>query len=246
MIKRLRASHFNFLPNMVTLFNLFTGFVSLIMAANGHFRTACALALLSLLWDSLDGNIARIFKNTSQLGKELDSLADLVSFVVAPAFILACLFYVSLNNSILLVLFAYLGAGAFRLAIFNLSNSPSSSKDFFTGLPTPAAAVILNMVLLASFKNHWTGTHFFELGICLLAVLLSFLMVSKVRYPKLSAMKFSKWKSLLYFGLAFSGLVWLLVNFETALAAMPLFFLFVAPVYCLPVFGEELDSQKNF
>ena len=245
MIRTSRFQYRHFLPNMVTLFNLFTGFVSLIMAAHGHFRVACSLVVLSIVWDSLDGNIARIFKSTSQLGKEIDSLADLVSFVVTPAFILASLFAENLNNVILLVLFSYLGSGALRLAIFNLSGVPT--KESFTGLPTPAAAVILNMTILASLKNHWTGTIFFEFGICLLVVLLSFLMVSKICYPKLSAMKYSKWKSLLYFDLAFSGLVWLLVNFETALAAMPLFFLFVAPVYCLPGFEDvsETQTQKN-
>lgn len=228
---------------MITLFNLFTGFVSLIMAAHGHFRTACTLVVLSLVWDSLDGNIARIFRNTSQLGKEIDSLADLVSFVVSPVFILAAIFSQGLNHVILLVLFGYLGTGALRLAIFNISGA--AAKDSFTGLPTPAAALVLNALTLASLTNGWTGTVFFEWGICLLIILLSFLMVSKIRYPKLSVMKFSKWKSLLYSGLAFSTLVLFLVNFETSLAALALFFLFVAPVYCLPALEDAAGSQTQ-
>ncbi len=243
MIRVPKAHYFHFLPNMITLFNLFTGFVSLIMAAHGHFRTACWLTVLSLFWDSLDGNIARIFRNTSQLGKEIDSLADLVSFVVCPVFILAAVFSQSLSNVILLVLFLYLGTGALRLAIFNISGT--FAKESFTGLPTPAAALVLNAVTLAGLNNGWTGTVFFDWGVCLLIILLSFLMISKIRYPKLSVMKFSKWKSLLYSGSAFSGVVFFLANFETSLAALALFFIFVAPVYCLSGLEDPAHSQTQ-
>lgn len=241
MNKKNRLNHLLFLPNMITLFNLFTGFTAMIMAVHGHLKTACGLSVLSLLWDSLDGNIAKIFKNPTQLGKELDSLADIVSFIVTPAFILAMLFLNERTEAYtLLVLFAYLGAGAMRLARFNLGGPVG---DAFQGLPTPAAAIILNMTIVASIKNNWTGTVFFAWGISLLVLFLSFLMVSKVRYPKLSAMKFSKWKSLLYLDLAFSGTVLAFVNFETALAAFALTFLFVSPVYCLPAFDHFFETQ---
>lgn len=243
MTRGLKLHYFHFLPNMITLFNLFTGFVSLIMAAHGHFKVACWLVVLSLVWDSLDGNIARIFRNTSQLGKEIDSLADLVSFVVSPVFILAAVFSKELNNAILLALFFYLGTGALRLAIFNISGS--SAKESFTGLPTPAAALVLNAATLASIHNEWTGAVFFSWGICLLIVLLGFLMVSKIRYPKLSVIKFSKWKSLLYLGLTCSSAVFFLVNFETSLAALGLFFLLAAPGYCLPELENPAGSQAQ-
>lgn len=227
---------------MVTLFNLFTGFAAMLIAARGDYKTACALVLLSIVWDSLDGNIARIFKNTSQLGKEIDSLADLVSFVVAPAFILAQLFLGTLNHPFLMILFVYLGAGTLRLAIFNLS--APGDKDYFTGLPTPAAAVMIHMVLLAAFKNGWAGMVIFDLLMASFVIVLSFLMVSKVRYPKLTAMKFSRWKSLLYLDLAFSALVCNFFNFETAAAASPLFFLLAAPFYCSPVSKSASESQS--
>ncbi len=233
--------YLTFLPNMITLFNLFTGFIAMIMAAHSHFRAACFLAILCIIWDSLDGNIAKIFKNPTQLGKELDSLADMVSFVVAPAFIVSAMFFNHPSEIyLMMVLFAFLGAGAMRLAKFNLGGP---IRESFEGLPTPACAIILNMTLVASIKNNWTGTVFFAWGISLLILLLSFLMVSKVRYPKLTAMKFSKWKSLLYLDLAFGAGILLLVNFETALAAIPLFFLFVAPVYCMPVFDQLFHAQ---
>ncbi len=242
MKKKPFYQYLTFLPNMITLFNLFTGFVAMVMAAHGHYRPACFLAIVCIIWDSLDGNVAKIFKNPTQLGKELDSLADMVSFVCAPAFIVSSMFFNHPSEIyILMVLFAYLGAGAMRLAKFNLC---PPTRESFEGLPTPATAIILNMTLVASIHNNWTGTVFFAWGISLLILLLSFLMVSKVRYPKLTGMKYSKWKSLLYMDLIFGGLVFLFVNFETALAAIPLFFLFVAPVYCLPGLDPAVDSPK--
>lgn len=241
MTKKPVYKYFTFLPNMITLFNLFTGFVAMIMAIHGHHRTACLLSIVCIIWDSLDGNIAKIFKNPTQLGKELDSLADMVSFVVTPAFIVATLFLNdAVENYMLIVLFAFLGCGAMRLAKFNLGGPV---RESFEGLPTPAAAIILNMTIVASLKNNWTGTVFFAWGISLLIALLGFLMVSKVCYPKLSAMKYSKWKSLLYMDVIFAVSTGFFVNFETGLAASPLFFLFVAPIYCLPFPDSLLDTQ---
>ncbi len=120
--------NFIFLPNLITLFNLFSGFLSLLMAARGKIVVAGGMIILSLVWDSLDGNIARMFKNPSDLGRELDSLADIVSFVVAPAFLMAHFLLEHISPWMLLLLFLYLSAGTYRLARFNLR---PPLKDYF-------------------------------------------------------------------------------------------------------------------
>ncbi len=231
----------SFLPNMITLCNLFTGFVSILMASRGHFRTACYLVIVSIIWDSLDGNVAKMFKNPTELGKQLDSLADVVSFVVAPCFIVAMLLFPNLGPGVFLVLFAYLGCGTLRLAMFNLA---PSVPDQFTGLPTPGAAIVMNLVVAASIENHWDKQAFFHPALLGLMALISFLMVSKVPYPKFSGMPFSRWSLYLYADILLACLAGVLVNLETALAVVPLFFLFICPAICIPFF-QAAPARKS-
>src|SRR5262249_36735867 len=109
-----------FLPDMVTSFNLFTGFLSILLVTRVRLRDAAWLIFLSMIWDSLDGNIARMFQNPTQFGRELDSLADIVSFVTAPALLAATFLVRKVSPWSLLWLYFYLAAGAFRLARFNI------------------------------------------------------------------------------------------------------------------------------
>lgn len=208
--------------NMVTLANLFSGFGAILLAMEGRLAAAAWLILLCLVWDSLDGNAARRLHVSTPFGRELDSLADLVSFVVAPA-LLAFKICPPLQAS---SGFLYLAAGTYRLARFNVR---PATRTYFEGLPTPAAAVTLASVVLA-FSRHDT----LELlrSVSLLAALmvgLSVLMVSYLRYPKLSAIKFSRWQWL-YVGafLMFLAAVWR-VDFETGLVCVCLLFVALGP-----------------
>lgn len=231
-----------FLPNLITFFNLFSGFLSIMMASSGHFRTASWLIVVALVWDSLDGSIARIFKNSSALGRELDSLADVVSFVVAPAFLIASFMFHHLEPWTLLPLFGYLACGAYRLARFNLQTGP---KNYFVGLPTPAAAITIAMTTLACIRNNWTDPVFFKLASISIFLITGFLMVSHVAYPKFSAMPFSKWRSLLYLSLAVCAITFKVMNPETALAAMSCLFVFVSPVTCLHVSSPVFENLET-
>lgn len=242
--ERHRRHHFSFswLANTVTLFNLFSGFLAILMASEGHLDRASWMILVALFWDSLDGNIARTFKNPTLFGRELDSLADVVSFVAAPAFIALKSWDYRLSPWTLLVVFFYLGAGAYRLARFNIKPPVKSS---FEGLPTPAAAVTLSMTVLAYLKNGWSDITVFTFVQVLLMALMSFLMVSHVGYPKISAAKFSRWSPLFYLELAAFGGGMFLMNFETALAAAFLIFIFLAPAYGSSQAQTEAEGDEE-
>jgi len=229
------------LPNMVSLFNLFTGFFSILMVAEGRLRTAAWLIFVSLLWDSLDGNIARALKNQSAFGRELDSLADIVSFVVAPCLIVLKAWSYKFVPWTLIPVFFYLAGGAYRLARFNIR---PPVKNYFEGLPTPAGAVVVAMTVLAYKKNDWTDVTLFIFVLVALMSVTSFLMVSRIPYPKLSAIKFSRWQSFFYLEFVLFVLVSFAMNLETALAAIFLAFLFLAPAYCLPS-PISTDSPKE-
>jgi CDP-diacylglycerol--serine O-phosphatidyltransferase len=212
-----QASRIYFLPNLMTAGNLFCGFVAVIkciqarlIADGGQFAAAHAshqpreyyihavwFILAAVLFDSLDGRLARMGGRTSLFGAEFDSLADIVSFGIAPALMVFFLIlapqegYQWFRELGWFVAFIYLLCGAVRLARFNVITNPllqraehESNKDFL-GLPVPAAAgavasLVLFLLHLADNERSLQKTTF---ALPLLLLLISFLMVSTIRYP---------------------------------------------------------------
>lgn len=232
------------IPNFITLLNLASGFIAIIFAANGDLVSASWLILAAMIFDFFDGFSARILKAYSEIGKELDSLADLVSFGVAPAMILHKLLSVSVSGSgtSLDAAVPYIPVlmpvcAALRLAKFNLDTTQATS---FKGLPTPANAIaVISVVIAANYSSMSLMKSFTESPVALLlyAVILSFLMVS--RFPLLS----NKFTSLKFRGnegrYVLIGLV--LISFIIfGLAAAPL----IIPVYIIISVISNINSTK--
>ena len=143
------------LPNMLTLIGVCIGLTSIRFALDGRFELAIIAIIFAALIDGLDGRIARLIKGTSKVGKELDSLTDMISFGVAPAFIM---YFWKLNNlgrfGWLLCLI-YVICVALRLARFNINSSQDSSwKDnFFEGVPSPAGGILVLTPLIFSLTS---------------------------------------------------------------------------------------------
>jgi CDP-diacylglycerol--serine O-phosphatidyltransferase len=181
-------------PNFITSLNLTSGFIAIIFAANGHLVTASWFILAAMIFDFLDGFSARLLKTYSAIGKELDSLADVVSFGVAPGLIIYHLLYdsISLNSTIsintdvlkavILMLIAAIMpvCGAIRLAIFNLDSTQATT---FKGLPIPANALAVISVIIAGnysqsqLFNSFTGSPFL---LIIFTIILSLLMVTRI------------------------------------------------------------------
>jgi CDP-diacylglycerol--serine O-phosphatidyltransferase len=181
-------------PNFITSLNLTSGFIAIIFAANGQLVTASWLILAAMIFDFLDGFSARLLKAYSAVGKELDSLADVVSFGVAPGLIIYHLLInsISLNTAISqnpdilkVVLLMLISAvmpvcGAIRLAIFNLDSTQATT---FKGLPIPANALAVISVVIAGhysqspLLNSFTGSPFL---LIIFTVILSLLMVTRI------------------------------------------------------------------
>jgi CDP-diacylglycerol---serine O-phosphatidyltransferase len=177
------------IPNMFTAMNMFCGFLSLINAASGEYLYACWLIIIAAVFDLLDGAMARLTKSSSALGVQLDSLSDLVSFGVAPAFLIykTHLFY---YDSIGIILSSLLMiAGGFRLARFNVQ-LVGFSKSFFTGLPIPSSAITIAGFIIAFYTKGSGYVPSAVMYIIPLVIVLSYLMVSRVKYDTLP--KFSK------------------------------------------------------
>lgn len=179
------------IPSLFTTGNLFCGFFSMIAAIEGKFIQAAVLIVLAHLLDGLDGAIARVTKTTSQFGVEFDSLADLISFGVAPAMLAYFWALSPLGIWGWLAASLYLICGALRLARFNVQAS-TVEKTHFIGLPIPAAA---EMVVATSLMYQFLGggTSFYKPIILLLVIYgLAGLMVSNFRYMSLRQLDLKK------------------------------------------------------
>jgi CDP-diacylglycerol--serine O-phosphatidyltransferase len=182
------------IPNFITSLNLVSGFIAIIFAANGNLITASWFILAAMIFDFMDGFSARLLKAYSPVGKELDSLADVVSFGVAPGLIIYHLLInsgsadaqINVNTGVIkTILFMLIPAimpvcGAIRLAIFNLDSTQSTS---FKGLPIPANALAVISVIIAGHYSasplmaSFTGS---PLLLILFTIILSLLMVSRI------------------------------------------------------------------
>jgi len=171
------------LPNIFTSLNLFCGFYSIISSINGDFTAAAWAILVAGIFDLLDGKIARATNTTSKFGVEYDSLADLISFGLAPGLMLylwALKPMDILGRTAWLAAFLFMACGALRLARFN-TNVGTTSSDYFTGLPIPTAAGMNAAIVLICTRLNFSGTALNILVLIMLYVL-SFLMVSTIKY----------------------------------------------------------------
>ena len=173
------------LPSVLTTFGMFAGFYSIISSINGEFTIAAISIMIAMMWDTLDGRIARLTNTQSAFGAEYDSLADLVSFGLAPALLVYEWSLYELGRFGWLAAFVYLACAALRLARFN-TQVGIADKRFFQGLPSPAAAgVIASMIWLKIWTFASFDSEVISLGYYLgagITILCGLLMVSNVRY----------------------------------------------------------------
>ncbi len=173
------------LPSVLTTFGMFAGFYSIISSINGDFTIAAISIMIAMMWDTLDGRVARLTNTQSAFGAEYDSLADLVSFGLAPALLVYEWSLYELGRFGWLAAFVYLACAALRLARFN-TQVGTADKRYFQGLPSPAAAgVIASMIWLKIWTFASFDSDVISLGYYLCAgitILCGLLMVSNVRY----------------------------------------------------------------
>ena len=168
------------LPCLFTTVNLLSGFYAILSATKGNFFHAAIAIIVAGIFDGLDGRVARLTKTTSIFGMEFDSLCDLVSFGVAPALLAYFWALEPYGRYGWLAAFLYVATTALRLARFNSLTLDKAPKDF-VGLPCPAAAGMIATTVLFSRYLGATGT-VKHVSILLLVYLLSYLMVSTIRY----------------------------------------------------------------
>jgi len=223
------------LPNLFTTASIVTGFYSMLFAVRENFILAGWFVVLAVVFDSLDGTVARLTHSQSTFGMEYDSLSDLVSFGVAPAFISYMWYLRYLDEVGIFLCIAYLLTGALRLARFNVQNKRIS----FVGLPIPAAAMMVISTMLITIKLN---IHIFEGSLfVILFAAISFLMISNVRYKGFKHINpggFKWWKTV--------GLIPIFVVFlwkpYFVLFFLSIVYIFSGPVECM----VKVSKRKLF
>ena len=177
------------LPNMLTLIGVCIGLTSIRFALDGRFEFAIVAIILAAVIDGLDGRIARLIKGTSKVGKELDSLTDMISFGVAPAFIMYFWKLNTLGRFGWLVCLIYVICVALRLARFNVNSDqePSWRDNFFEGVPSPAGGILVLTPLIFSMTNFELISINYDIVVPIFFIVTSLLLISK--FPSYSFKK---------------------------------------------------------
>lgn len=185
------------LPNLFTLSSVFCGFYAMSLVTRGtsdaYYGAALAI-LFGMLFDGLDGRVARLTRTQSSFGMQLDSLADVVTFGAAPALLVWKWALAPLGFFGVFIAFAYLACGALRLARFNvieMRGGSGGASSHFIGLPIPLAGGVVVSLVLAHTRIYGTE-EVAALPVAFLVALLSYLMVSTVRYRTFKNMRLSK------------------------------------------------------
>ena len=220
------------LPNMLTLIGVCIGLTSIRFALDGRFEFAIIAIIFAALIDGLDGRIARLIKGTSKVGKELDSLTDMISFGVAPAFIMYFWKLNTLERFGWLLCLVYVICVALRLARFNINSNqePSWKDNFFEGVPSPAGAILVLTPLIISLSGFDYIQLNYDVIVPIFFVVISFLLISK--FPSYSFKKIvipRRTTIFLLFGIVlFFGL--LLIYTFNVIAISAVIYVFLLPI----------------
>ena len=218
------------LPNILTLIGVCIGLSSIKFAFDGKFELSIIAVIVAGIIDGLDGRIARLIKGTSKVGKELDSLTDVISFGVAPAFIMYFWSMSEIGRLGWLISLIYVVCVALRLARFNINSEaePSWRDNFFEGIPSPAGGVLVLMPLIYSFSEVQFFKPNYQIIVPALFILISILLISKI--PTYSLKKIVVPRSttifLLFVVILFFGLL-LIYTFNTLIISGVLYLVMI-------------------
>ena len=172
------------LPNLFTTGALFAGFYAMIAAVSGDFDAASMAIVSAMIFDGLDGRVARLTNTSSKFGAEYDSLSDMVSFGIAPALVVYCWGLGELGKFGWSVAFIYVACAALRLARFN-TRIEVADRTWFTGLSSPAAAGGLAVTVWVCHDIGWVGANLpveISIAVAALTALVAILMIAKMRF----------------------------------------------------------------
>jgi len=186
---KIRQRGIYLLPNLFTTAALFCGFYAIIASIHGKFEPAAIAIFAAMVFDGLDGRIARLTNTQSAFGVQYDSLSDMVSFGVAPALVSFNWALSSLGKIGWSISFLYATCAALRLARFN-TQADTADKNYFTGLASPAAAAILASIVWVGADNSIEITRLVSMVVCSIVAIAGILMVTNIKYYSFKGLDF--------------------------------------------------------
>ncbi|MGG1401052.1 CDP-diacylglycerol--serine O-phosphatidyltransferase [Bacillus salipaludis] len=223
----------NSIPNLFTLLNLFFGFLSVMYSALGDYKNAAILILIGMMLDSMDGRIARMLNVESELGKELDSLADIVTFGVAPAMMAYYSYFSDFGIFGMAISGLFPLFGAYRLARFNI-NAVKSSLHYFTGVPITAGGGLLTLLTLFHGKMPAIILPIAFFVIC-------YLMVSTIKIPSLKDIPLPKYGIIITLFLGYA----IYIVFKKEQHRFPYFIYVAIPLYVAFISYQLVKIKRN-
>lgn len=233
------------IPNLITTLSLFSAFASILASFNGEFKLAIGLIFASGFLDGIDGRLARMLGAQSRFGEEFDSLADLLAFGAAPAFLVYSWTLSELGRFGMGVSFIFLAFAAFRLARFN-TQIGSGNKKYFVGLASPLAAIMVtSLVMLGVDRPDWININlvWVQVLIALWTLIAAVLMISGVRYfsfKELDSKRAPVWVLFLF-----------VITLAVVLVDLPIGIMLLvlgyvgSGVYSTMVYRRELKANQN-
>lgn len=230
------------LPNLFTTGNLFCGFWAIISVFHEKFEYAAYAILLASVFDVLDGKVARLSGATSKFGVQYDSLADLVSFGIAPALLTFSWALRPYGKFGWLAAFLFVVCGALRLARFNVQ-SASGEVKYFKGLPIPAAALMIALTILLYLELIETGW-VKDIAVLAMIYILAFLMVSNIRYFSFKELDLAKRKPFSIFIFIILSMIVIIMQPVIVLFIFALAYVFSGPVMMIRAWRKRKVLRK--
>jgi len=230
------------LPNLLTTGNLLCGFWSIVSVFQERFYLAAVAILLAAVFDVFDGKVAKLSGATSKFGMQYDSLADLVSFGIAPALLAFSWALRPYGKFGWLAAFLFVACGAIRLARFNVMASSGETK-YFKGLPIPVAASMIAFTILLYFQlieTDWVK----DIVILVMIYILAFLMVSNIRYFSFKELNLAKRKPFSIFIFVVLSLTVIVMEPVVVLSGFVLFYVFSGPVSMVWAWHKKSALRK--
>ena len=230
------------LPNLFTTGNLFCGFWAIISVFQEKFFYSAVAILLASVFDILDGKVARLSGATSKFGVQYDSLADLVSFGIAPALLAFSWALRPYGKFGWLAAFLFVVCGALRLARFNVQ-SASGEVKYFKGLPIPAAASMIALTILLYLRlieTDWVK----DIVILVMIYILAFLMVSNIRYFSFKELDLAKRKPFSIFIFVILSMIVIVMEPTLVLFGFILAYVFSGPVNMIRAWRKRRVLRK--
>jgi CDP-diacylglycerol--serine O-phosphatidyltransferase len=230
------------LPNLFTTGALFSGFYAITSAMGGRFETAVIAIFVAMILDGMDGRVARLTNTQSEFGAQYDSLSDMVSFGAAPALVMYSWAFSSLGKLGLFAAFVHAAGGALRLARFN-TQLATADKNYFQGLPSPAAAAILAGFIWICLEYKY-DIELFKYFALALTVSTGLLMVSNFRYWSFKKIDLKGKVPFIVAIAVMLGIAFVMAQPQTMLFLLFLAYAISGPVITLVMRKRRLQGRK--